>query len=111
MVFRLFGLVSIVASLAAVGYLYSAQSQQVGPTSARSAQAAEVGAAFVLQQSAAAMETAHQTTGMYAGADLRAFDGVLLVRADQASYCLQIAFGTAVFHQAGPNGTSAPGPC
>jgi len=108
---RLFGLVSLVVSAVVVAQLWTQQSSQLSSAGPRG-QGAEVGAAFVLQQAASAMESAKQTTGTYSGAPTSGFGRELrVVRADATSYCLELTLGTKVFHQLGPNGTSAPGPC
>ena len=59
-----------------------------------------------LTAGAANLQQWYQANGTYAGAD-PGVPGVTLVRADSAGWCLQ----TANAHEAGPNGTPAPGPC
>jgi hypothetical protein len=51
------------------------------------------------------------TNGTYEGATLTAADGVVLVRADAASYCIQTGVGAAVQHEMGPGGSPQTGPC
>jgi hypothetical protein len=50
-----------------------------------------------------------RTTGSYAGASMPT--GVVLRRADTASYCVELADGGPVAHAAGPTGSPAAGPC
>ena len=51
----------------------------------------------------------HAGSGTFVGAP--AFQGVTLVRADTASYCIQAARGALVQHEAGPGGPVQTGPC
>src|SRR5438034_4812372 len=73
----------------------------------------QVGAAIVgmidranLTAGAANLQQWYQAHGTYAGAN-PGVPGVTLARADGSSWCLQ----TASAHEAGPNGTPAPGGC
>ena len=73
----------------------------------------QVGAAIVgmidrasLTAGAANLQQWYQAHGTYAGAN-PGVPGVMLARADGSSWCLQ----TASAHEAGPNGTAAPGGC
>ncbi len=115
MTFKTFGVVSVLASLAIVGYLFLAQSKDVGPTSqtAQQAQAdAAAGAAGASFQAAVPVLQAHfAQAGTYAGATLPPSHGVTLVRADGTSYCLQAGTGETARHVVGPAGAPAPGPC
>jgi uncharacterized membrane protein len=110
-----FGLISVLASLAIVGYLFLAQSKEVGPTSqaAQQAQAdAAAGAAQASFRAAAPVLQAHfAQAGTYAGATVPPAYGVTLARADATSYCLQAGTGGTARHLAGPGGSPAPGPC
>ncbi len=109
------GIVSLLAALAVGGYLFSAQWRSSGPTSPAASTAVEaaeqVAAGVNLQQAATAMEQFRAANGTYAGADLGGSGGVVLLRADASSYCLQAASGAAVLHLAGPGGAPAAGPC
>jgi len=49
------------------------------------------------------------SSGTFVGAPAPA--GVTVVRADEASYCIQAGQGTAVAHEVGPGGQVEPGPC
>ena len=51
----------------------------------------------------------HAGSGTFAGAP--AFQGVTLVRADTASYCIQAVRGALVKHEEGPGGPVQIGPC
>lgn len=57
---------------------------------------------------AASLDAQRSATGSYAGAQLAA--GMVLVRADAASYCVQTR-GPVVRHEIGPGGSPALGPC
>lgn len=58
---------------------------------------------------AASLDAQRNATGSYAGAPLAA--GMVLVRADATSYCVQTQQGSLVEHEDGPGGTPAIGPC
>ena len=110
---RALGLVSILVTLAVVAYLYVQSTNETGATSDLAVeaeeQAAQVAAGTAFQQAGFALEQQMATTGTYAGAAVPT--GVVLVRADASSYCLQAGAGAAVQHLAGPGGSPAPGPC
>jgi hypothetical protein len=55
------------------------------------------------------LQTQRGTTGSYVGAPMP--DGITLVRADDASYCLQLSGPGAIAHLAGPGGVAIDGPC
>ena len=113
-VLRTAALLSLLAALATTGYLLAAQSHSNGPASRAAstaiAAAEQAAVGINLQQAAAALEQARALNGTYAGADLGGF-GVTLVHADPAAYCIQAGSGTALYHEAGPDGAPAPGPC
>jgi Tfp pilus assembly protein PilE len=106
-------LVSLLATLLAVGWLLTAQNGH-SPTRSQTTQAVDqaqqAAATLTFQQAQTQLEQAHALNGTYAGASVAGF-GVTLVRADAASYCLQTGSGTAVSHLAGPGGSAASGPC
>lgn len=112
---RLFGLVSIVVSLALVGILWASSMQHSGPTSAtaKRAEGDATAAVSAINFTAAAtqLEAYHAENATYAGATLPPSFGVTLMRADAASYCLQSGTGSAAQHFAGPGGAAAAGPC
>jgi hypothetical protein len=58
---------------------------------------------------AASLDAQRTATGSYAGTRLA--PGMVLVRADAASYCVQTRGGTLVQHETGPGGSPAIGPC
>jgi hypothetical protein len=112
---RSFGLVAMVCSLAIVAILMAMNMRQNGPTSetARTAEAEATAAAGTINFTQAAIELlAFQAEhGTYAGAVLPQSFGVMLVRADAASYCLQAGIRDSVQHFTGPAGPAAAGPC
>ena len=112
---RVFGLMSIVVSLALVGILWATSMQHNGPTSSAAKQAeAEATAAVSGMNFAAAatqLEVYHAENATYAGATVPPSFGVTLVRADAASYCLQAGVGGSVQHFTGPGGQPVAGPC
>ena len=112
---RAFGLVSMVCSLALVAILWASSMQHSGPTSERAKHAREDATVAVgsINFTAAApeLEAYRAENGTYAGASLPPAFGVMLIRADATSYCLQSAIGTSVQHFAGPSGATAAGPC
>lgn len=115
MTVRTLGLLSLIAALAVGGWLFLAQARESGPSSdaAKRAEAqASAGAAGTSFQAALpAMQAYFAEHGTYAGATLPPTYGVVVARADAASYCLQAGTGDSVQHVAGPGGTPAPGPC
>jgi hypothetical protein len=105
----------MLAALALVGALWAMNARQNGPTSSQAthaeteAQQAVAGINFT--QAATQLETVHAESGTYAGATLPASFGVMLVRADTSSYCLQSGTGPGALHETGPGGSPAAGPC
>ena len=92
-------------------YLYTQDAKSNGPTSAAGQQAitqaqSEV-AATNFAQADAAMHAYYTQSGTYAGAALPVGTGVVLVRADAYSYCLQAGDE----HEDGPGGQPQPGGC
>ena len=57
----------------------------------------------------ATLDAQRSATGSYTGAPVTA--PITLVRADEASYCIQLVQGSTARHVAGPGGTPAAGPC
>jgi hypothetical protein len=109
------GLVALLVALVLVGAVWAVNARTTGPTSTTAthaeteAQQASAGVNFA--QAALQLETFHAESGTYAGATLPASFGVVLVRADAASYCLQSGSGAAAEHEAGPGGSVIPGGC
>jgi hypothetical protein len=93
------------------GYLMTKQMKSNGPTSPPVQQAiaqAQVNVAATNFQGAdTAMQAFFAQSGSYAGATLPPGSGVVLVRADATSYCLQ----SATEHENGPGGSAQLGPC
>jgi hypothetical protein len=110
---RLVGLPMLLVALAVGGYLYATNAKSNGPSAPPVQQAitqAQVDVAATNFQGAdAAMQGFYAQNGTYAGAVLPLGTGVVLVRADAASYCLQTAAGDE--HESGPGGQAQPGPC
>jgi len=108
---RLVGLPMLLIALAVGGYLYATNAKSNGPTSPPVQQAitqAQVNVAATNFQGAdTAMQGFFAQNGTYAGAVLPPGTGVVLVRSDASSYCLQA--GTE--HETGPGGQAQPGPC
>jgi Tfp pilus assembly protein PilE len=103
------GLLSLVVALVAAAYLMSGQLS--GTTSQKSAnteinRARQTADGVKLEQGAFAIEQFHALNGTYAASSLGHL-GVVLIRADASSYCLQ----SGTEHLAGPGGSPTPGPC
>jgi len=105
------GLPALLVALAIGGYLYAKDMKSNGPTSPAVTQmitqANAAVAATNFEQADAAMQGFFAQSGTYAGAVLPPGTGVVLVRADATSYCLQA--GTE--HETGPGGQPQPGSC
>jgi hypothetical protein len=112
---RSFGLISMLLSLAIVGYLFAAQARDEGPTSKSAQQleqtALDAASAANFQSASPVLQVYFADNGTYAGATLAPVFGVTLVRADATSYCLQTGSSTTAQHETGPGGSPAPGPC
>jgi hypothetical protein len=93
-VVKLFGLISLVATLAIGGVLWSQQAKTVQ----HEAPSAMLGAATTV------LEVNHRTRGTYAGTT---FSDVDVMRADASSYCIE----AAGYFVAGPGGTPSRGRC
>ena len=110
---RSLGLVVLLLSLAAGGYLFAQQAKTDGPASTVARQAE---AEASVEASATSFDAALPTLqawledhGTYAGVSLPPAYGVAVVRADASSFCLQTADRSA--HEVGPGGAPAAGPC
>lgn len=92
-------------------YLYSQDAKSNGSTSTSGqqaiTQAQSAVAATNFAQADSAMQAFYAQSGTYAGATLPPGSGVVLVRADPTSYCLQ----AGEEHEDGPGGQPAPGAC
>lgn len=102
--------VALVVALVGI-YLYSQDAKSNGPTSASGqqaiTQAQSAVAATNFSQADAALQAFYAQSGTYVGATLPPGTGVVLVRADPASYCLQ----AGAEHEEGPGGQPQPGAC
>ena len=111
---RTFSLVSLLVTLAFIAFLWSrsAQDSGLGSSSGAPDDAAKVAAAFNLQQAGPALEAWRAEHGTYAGVVLPPSNGVTLVQADSASYCMQAGTAPNVQHLVGPSGNApVDGPC
>jgi hypothetical protein len=113
---RTVGLTVLLVSLVIGGDLFMQQSKTSGPTASavtqEEAQAQGAVAATNFQGMTSVLQGWYASNGTYAGATLPPGSGVVLVRADATSYCLQtVGSSTATMHEAGPNGTAQPGAC
>ena len=110
---RALGLISLLVTLAVVGYLFTRPAGEAAAPpedNLAAAMAEDVAAQSTLLVPRTGVESYFATSGTYAGAPVPS--EVTLSRADAASYCLQVGAGTAVLHLAGPGGGSPePGPC
>jgi hypothetical protein len=113
---RTLGLPLLLVSLLVGGYLFTRQMSSAGPTAPAVTQAESQAQAAVaatnFQAVQPVLQAAYAAGGTYAGAALPPGSGVVLVRGDATSYCVQTAAGvTPVQHQTGPGGPVALGPC
>ena len=108
---RIVGIPALLVAVLVGVYLSAKGMQSNGPASASGQQAitqaqSEV-AATNFGQADTAMQAFFAQSGTYAGATLPAGTGVVLVRADATSYCLQ----SGTEHENGPGGVPQPGGC
>ena len=112
---RVFGLISMVGSLATVAVLMALSMGQNGPNSKSTklaeAQAAAAVGSLNFTGAATELEAYKSEHATYAGAVLPPAFGVTVVRADAATYCLQADGGGRVEHFTGPGGSPLIGPC
>lgn len=105
----------VLISLAVGGFLFVRQAQTDGPSSTVAAKAeAQAGGAGAATDFAAAqpvLEAWFADHGTYAGASLPPVYGVVVARADAASFCLQAGTGADATHELGPGGQPQSGPC
>lgn len=108
---RMFSIPAVLVVALVAFYLYSQDAKSNGPTSASGQQAITQAqsemAATNFAQADAAMQAFHAQSDTYVGATLPPGTGVVLVRSDASSYCLQ-AGGQ---HEDGPGGQPQPGAC
>lgn len=110
---RAFALVSVLATLAVVGYLYTQSADEaVEPTGREVVQDLAAGAAAdaTLVTARTGIEAFFASTGTYVGAPVPT--GVALVAPTAVSYCVQIGSGVAARHVTSPGDPAPqPGPC
>ena len=110
---RVLGLPAMLIALVIGGVLVAKDMKSNSPASstvAQEIQQAQVNVAATNFEGAdAQMGAIFAQTGTYAGATLPAGFGVVLVRADATSYCLQTTSGSE--HEVGPGGQVLPGGC
>jgi len=108
---RALGLPALLVALCIGGYLAAKDMQSNGPTSPPVQQAITAANADVaatnFQGADTAMQAFYAQNGTYAGATLPPGSGVVLVRADATSYCLQ----AGAEHENGPGGQAQSGGC
>ena len=108
---RYLGVLPLFAALLIGGYLWATSAKSTGPTASPVQQAVTQAqssvAATNFQGADVAMQGWYAQNSTYARATLPPGTGVVLVRADATSYCLQA--GTE--HEVGPGGSPQPGPC
>jgi hypothetical protein len=108
---RVIGIPALVVAVVIGLYLAAQGMQSNGPTSAAGqqaiSQAQSVGAGVDFGQADTALQAFFDENQTYAGATLPPGSGVVLVRADASSYCLQ----SGTEHENGPGGQAQPGPC
>jgi hypothetical protein len=71
------------------------------PPGSRGAQAAELQSNAILVQSAQLLGAYHDTYGTFAGANLGSISGARLVRADEATFCVEAGERSWLFHLEG----------
>jgi hypothetical protein len=64
-----------------------------------------------LQAAANQMLEAKIAAGSFQGIELHGFHNLTIARADDRGYCLQVGYGAAARHLAGPGGLPGPGAC
>jgi hypothetical protein len=101
---RIFGVVGMLAALVVTAIL--ATGQLGGGTSPSPTASIDLA---IFTGADVTLSAYHAGSGTFVGAP--AFQGVTLVRADTASYCIQAARGALVQHEAGPGGPVQTGPC
>ena len=64
-----------------------------------------------LEAAANQMLQAKVAAGSFQGIELHGFHNLTVARADDYGYCLQVGYGNAARHLAGPGGLPTPGAC
>ena len=106
-VLRLFGIVGVLIAMAVAvkGGMLPFGS---GSSGSKSPMQQQIDRA-VFTAADAGLAAYHAGSATYAGAP--AVPGVTVVRADAASYCIQVQVGTTVEHELGPAGAVTTGSC
>lgn len=108
---RILGIPAVLVVALLGVYLYTQDAKSNGPASTAGqqaiTQAQSAVAATNFGQAAAAMQAVYTQSGTYAGATLPAGAGVVLIRADATTYCIQAGDE----HEDGPGGQPQPGGC
>lgn len=108
---RYIGLPSLLVALVIGAYLFATDAKKNGPTAPTVTQEINRAQASVaatnFQGAGTALQAWYAQNGTYAGATLPPGTGVVLVRADATSYCLQ----AGAEHEVGPGGQVLPGGC
>lgn len=107
---------ALLVAIAIGAYLFAFQAKREEAATQRPAAQAEQQASAALGASNFAgavteLEAYRASNGSYAGAALPASSGVVVVRADATSYCVQTGSGPSLQHQLGPGGSPQPGAC
>jgi hypothetical protein len=112
------GLVLLVVSLIVGAIVFSSQASRLGlGTSGKVEQSKPVQDAYVAAATFAAAQAERRLSdfqaqhGTFQGVDLRDLPDVALLRADTASYCLEITTGGRRLYERGPGGTVGAQPC
>jgi hypothetical protein len=113
-VVRAVTLISLLGAMLVGVYLFGAGSRAASSSSPVARHAEEAGSAAAatanFQQASVALEQNRAVSGSYSGTNLAGF-GVVLVRADSSSYCIQSGTGTAAMHASGPGAPPSAGSC
>lgn len=108
---RVLGIPALLVAVVVGVYLSSKDMQSNGPTSAAGqqaiSQAQSATAGLNFNQAVPALQAFYDQNGTYVGATLPPGTGVVLVRADAISYCLQAGDE----HEDGPGGQPQSGAC
>jgi hypothetical protein len=108
---RVVGIPALLVAVVAGIYLSAKSMQSNGSASASGqpaiSQARSVASGTDFNQAETAMQAFYDQNATYAGAALPPGTGVVLVRADATSYCLQ----AGAEHESGPGGQPRPGAC
>jgi hypothetical protein len=113
---RVLGLPLVLVTLAVGGFVFYQHSKSSnGPTAPAitqmETQASIAVATTNFSSAAEVLQGYYAQNGSYAGATLPPGTGVIIVKADDAGFCLQSADGATNEHEYGPGGQVQPGPC